>query len=54
VEWGDDPVAAAATLYATLHDLDDGRYDRIAIVLPPDTPAWAAVRDRLRRAATPC
>jgi L-threonylcarbamoyladenylate synthase len=53
VELGDDPAVAAAHLYATLHALDDGRYDRIAIVRPPDTPAWAAVHDRLRRAATP-
>ncbi len=52
VDLGTDPIFAAANLYATLHALDDGRYDRIAIVLPPDAPEWAAVRDRLLRAAT--
>ncbi len=49
----DDPTGYAAELYAALHDLDDGRYDRIVIALPPDTPEWAAVRDRLMRAAAP-
>lgn len=47
----DEPESYAAGLYATLHDLDDGRYDRIVIEMPPDEPAWAAVRDRLARAA---
>jgi L-threonylcarbamoyladenylate synthase len=46
-----DPVEYAADLYAVLHELDDGRYDRIVIELPPNTPEWAAVRDRLIRAA---
>jgi L-threonylcarbamoyladenylate synthase len=49
----DDPAEYAAVLYATLHDLDDGRFDRIVLALPPDTPEWAAVRDRLTRAAAP-
>jgi L-threonylcarbamoyladenylate synthase len=44
-----DPTAAAEMLYATLRDLE--RHGRpIVIVLPPDEPAWRAVRDRLRRA----
>lgn len=46
-----DPIAAAATLYATLHNLDAEGYDWIAVDLPPDTPEWAGVRDRLTRAA---
>lgn len=46
-----DPVAAAAQLYAMLHDLDAQGYDWIAVELPPDTPEWAGVRDRLARAA---
>lgn len=46
-----DPLLYARDLYATLHELDDGRFDRIIVELPPDTPAWAAVRDRLFRAA---
>jgi L-threonylcarbamoyladenylate synthase len=52
LDLGTDPVRAAAELYAKLHDLDDGRFDRIVVHLPPDTPAWAGVRDRLRRAAS--
>src|SRR5262245_42177728 len=41
-----NPAGYAADLYTALHDLDDGRYDRIVVELPPDTPEWAAVRDR--------
>ena len=47
----DDPAEYAAELYAVLHKLDEGGYDRIVIVMPPDTPEWAGVRDRLTRAA---
>ncbi len=47
----DDPERAAAELYDTLHWLDEQRYDVLLVALPPDTPAWAAVRDRLTRAA---
>jgi L-threonylcarbamoyladenylate synthase len=46
-----DPTEAAARLYDTLHDFDRQDADVIAIALPPDTPEWAAVRDRLLRAA---
>jgi L-threonylcarbamoyladenylate synthase len=46
-----DPRIAAAELYATLHKLDRMHYDWIAVALPPDTPEWAGVRDRLQRAA---
>ena len=42
----------AAQLYATLHHLDDEGYDAIVVELPPETPEWAAVRDRLLRAAS--
>lgn len=42
----------AARLYSVLHDLDKRKYDWIAIELPPDTPEWAGIRDRLTRAAT--
>ncbi len=41
----------AAELYATLHNLDDEGYDAIVVELPPESPEWAAVRDRLMRAA---
>ena len=43
--------AYAASLYATLHEVDAEKLDFIAIEFPPDEPAWEGVRDRLRRAA---
>jgi L-threonylcarbamoyladenylate synthase len=49
------PVAAAdyaAALYEVLHQADAGNYDWIAVDLPPSTPEWEAVHDRLRRAAS--
>jgi L-threonylcarbamoyladenylate synthase len=46
-----DPAEYAAALYATLHELDALGLDWIAVEMPPDTPAWAGVRDRLQRAA---
>jgi L-threonylcarbamoyladenylate synthase len=42
----------AAALYHELHEADAGNYDWIAVDLPPNTPDWEAVHDRLRRAAT--
>jgi L-threonylcarbamoyladenylate synthase len=48
-----EPAAAAETLYRRLHELDQKSYDWIAIELPPDTPEWAGVRDRIIRAAHP-
>ena len=47
-----DPEAYAARLYTVLHELDREGWPWIAVETPPDTPAWAAVLDRLRRAAT--
>lgn len=41
-----------AQLYATLHHLDDEGYDAIVVELPPEGAEWAAVRDRLLRAAS--
>lgn len=41
----------AAALYDTLHRLDARHLDWIAVDTPPDTPEWAGVLDRLRRAA---
>jgi L-threonylcarbamoyladenylate synthase len=41
----------ASALYARLHELDHAGLDWIAVELPPDTPEWAGVLDRLRRAA---
>ena len=48
-----DPQAYARLLYATLHALDQRALDRIVVEPPPDAEPWAAVWDRLRRAATP-
>ncbi len=45
------PQAYAAQLYRQLHELDREGLDWIAVELPPDTREWAAVRDRLTRAA---
>ena len=53
VRMPDDPAGYASRLYAALHELDDAGCDVILVDAPPDTPAWAGVRDRLRRAATP-
>jgi L-threonylcarbamoyladenylate synthase len=46
-----DPADYAAALYATLHELDALGVVRILVERPPETDAWAAVRDRLSRAA---
>jgi L-threonylcarbamoyladenylate synthase len=52
-----EPDRYAAELYNVLHMLDGTEFedgstiDVIVAVLPPDTPEWAAVRDRLMRAA---
>lgn len=40
----------AAKLYATLHELDQASLPWIAVEAPPESPEWAAIRDRLRRA----
>jgi L-threonylcarbamoyladenylate synthase len=42
----------AAALYDVLHSADEGNYDWIAVDIPPNTPEWEAVHDRLRRAAS--
>jgi L-threonylcarbamoyladenylate synthase len=41
----------AAHLYSALHQLDRENWPVISVEPPPDTPEWAAVRDRLHRAA---
>ena len=45
------PSQYAKALYANLRALDASGADLILVELPPDTPSWAAVMDRLRRAA---
>jgi L-threonylcarbamoyladenylate synthase len=46
-----DPERYAACLYDELHRLDAMAFDRIVVTLPPDDANWAAIRDRLTRAA---
>jgi L-threonylcarbamoyladenylate synthase len=41
----------AESFYRTLHELDQQGHDWIAIQLPPDTPEWAGLRDRILRSA---
>ena len=45
-----EPGAYARELYAALHRLDDAGCDVIVIARAPEDDAWAAIRDRLRRA----
>jgi len=45
------PAEFAAEIYGTLHELDREGFDWIAVEMPPETEEWAAVRDRLVRAA---
>jgi L-threonylcarbamoyladenylate synthase len=47
-----NPERAATLLYDTLFRLDQRGLHFVMVELPPDTPAWAAVRDRLTRAAS--
>jgi L-threonylcarbamoyladenylate synthase len=46
------PAAYAARIYDALQTLDQEGRPWIAVETPPDTPEWAAILDRLRRAAT--
>jgi L-threonylcarbamoyladenylate synthase len=46
-----DPQGYAAQLYKQLHELDHQGLDWIAVELPPEAREWAAIRDRLTRAA---
>jgi L-threonylcarbamoyladenylate synthase len=47
-----DASSYAERLYRMLHELDQQGLDWISIELPPDTPQWAGIRDRLTRAAS--
>lgn len=54
VQWvamPDDAQAYARVLYATLRRVDAAGHERLLVAMPPDRPAWLAVRDRLGRAA---
>lgn len=46
-----DPELYAAQLYAALHELDSLGLVAIYVTMPPNMAKWAAVRDRLTRAA---
>lgn len=51
LEMPSTPSEFAAVLYQRLHEADARGLDWIAVAMPPDTPEWAGVRDRLMRAA---
>jgi L-threonylcarbamoyladenylate synthase len=42
----------AAALYPALHQADAGSYSWIAVDMPPSSPEWEAIHDRLQRAGT--
>ena len=46
-----DPAHYAAALYETLHAVDAGGFDWIAVEAPPDSVEWTGINDRLKRAA---
>ncbi|HEX8522865.1 MAG TPA: L-threonylcarbamoyladenylate synthase [Tepidisphaeraceae bacterium] len=48
-----DPMIYARKLYETLRMIDETDAQSIFVEMPPDTPGWTAVRDRLSRATTP-
>jgi L-threonylcarbamoyladenylate synthase len=52
VQMPDDPAAYAARLYDALHELDLESWPSITVEPPPDTLEWAAIVDRLGRAAS--
>jgi len=49
----DDPRDYGVVLYERLHEADSGGWDWIAVERPPSGEEWAAIRDRLERAAAP-
>jgi L-threonylcarbamoyladenylate synthase len=51
IEMPSEAAQYAAALYETLHRLDEGGFDWIAVEQPPETPEWAGILDRLRRAS---
>lgn len=48
-----EPNGYAQKLYSALRELDGAGCEQILIEAPPEGPAWAAVRDRLKRACAP-
>ena len=47
----DDAEAFARALYAQLHQCDDAGAEWILVEELPDSPSWAGLADRLRRAS---
>lgn len=52
IQMPEDPPRYASALYGNLHQADAEGWDWIAVEAPPRTAAWAAIHDRLQRAAT--
>lgn len=46
-----DPEAYARGMYAEWHRCDELGYEFILLELPPNTPEWGGIHDRLKRAA---
>lgn len=46
-----EPQAYGNQLYATLHQFDREKFDRLLIETPPSSPNWLAINDRLQRAS---
>jgi L-threonylcarbamoyladenylate synthase len=53
LEMPTDPKEYAAVLYAELHRADKEGWDWIGVAKPPETPEWAGILDRLKRASHP-
>lgn len=53
IQMAREPRAYAASLYDALHRLDRFALKEAQVELPPQSPEWASVLDRLTRAATP-
>ena len=53
LELSPDTAEYARRFYARLRELDQSGTTAIYIEMPPDTPEWAAVRDRITRATQP-
>ena len=52
LEMPSEPAAYGARLYAALHEADQEGLDWIALRETPASDQWAAIRDRLKRAAS--
>ena len=53
IEMPRQPVQFARALYASLRQADFEKPDRILVEVPPDSPGWDAIADRLSKAAAP-